>query len=100
MGAVLSSIEHTKKHKYSQAAETINASFTPFVVTAEAKTFIRHLAEKIAAIWHKSYSEVLGYVRARMLFAVLRATNLCIRGSRVKWRRRMELGFHTCQNEF
>ena len=74
VGAVLSSIEHTKKQKYSQAAETINAFFTPFVVTAdgalglEAKTFafVRHLAEKIAAIWHKSNSEVLGYVRARM----------------------------------
>ena len=50
------------KQKYSQAAETINASFTPFVVTAdgalgrEAKTFVRHLAVKIAAIWHKSNS--------------------------------------------
>ena len=55
----------------------------------EAKTFICHLAEKIAAIWHKSYSEVLGYVHARM--AVLCATNLCIRGGRVKWRRRMEI---------
>ena len=38
----------------------------PLVVTAdgalglEAKTFIRRLAEKIAAIWHKSNSEVLG----------------------------------------
>ena len=59
------SIEHTKKHKYSQAAETINASFTPFVVTAdgalglEAKTFIRHLADKIGVIWHRSNSEVL-----------------------------------------
>ena len=90
VGAVLSSIDHTKKQKYSQAAETINASLAPFVVTAdgamglEAKTFIRHVAEKIAAIWHKSYSEVLGYVRARMLFAVLRAKNLCICGSRVK----------------
>ena len=40
---------------------------------------------------YKSYSEVLGYVHARMLFAVIRATNLCIRGSRVKWRRRMEI---------
>ena len=75
----------------------INASFTPFVVTAdgalghEAKTFMHHLADKIAAIWHKSRSEVLGYVCTRMLFAVLRATNLCIRGSRVKWRRRMEI---------
>ena len=74
--AVLSSIEHTKKQKYSQAADMINASFTPFVVTVglEAKTFICHLA---AAIWHKSYSEVLGYVRARMLFAVLRAIRIC-----------------------
>ena len=43
MSAVLSSIEHNKKQKYSQAAETIKASFTPFVVTAdgvEAKTFV------------------------------------------------------------
>ena len=58
----------------------------------EAKTFVRHLAEKIAAIWHKSNSEVLGYVY-KNAFAVLRATNLC--GSRVKWRLKMELGFHT-----
>ena len=93
MGAVLSSIEHTMKHKYSQAAETINASFTPFVVTADGHWVLRqrHLYVILAAMWHKSYSEVLGYVRARMLFAVLRATNLCIRGSRVKWRRRMEI---------
>ena len=64
-----------------------------FVVTAdgtlghEVKTFMRHLADKIAAIWHKSPGEVLGYVHARMLFAVLYATNMCICGSRVKWRR-------------
>ena len=50
VGVVLSSTEHIKK-QYSQAAETINASFTSFVVTAdgalglEAKTFVRHLAE-------------------------------------------------------
>ena len=54
----------------------------------ETKTFIRH---KIAVNWHKSNGEVLGYVRARMLFAVLRASNLCIRGSRVKCRKRMEI---------
>ena len=28
----------------------------------EAKTFMHHLADKIVAIWHKSHSEVLGYV--------------------------------------
>ena len=40
-----------RNKKYSQAAEMINASFTPFVVTAdgalglEAKTFMCHLAD-------------------------------------------------------
>ena len=52
---------------------------------------MRHLADKITAIWHKSYSEVLrtSWVMCVQgcFFAVLRATNLCIRGSRVKWRR-------------
>ena len=47
---------------------------------------MHHLADKIAAIWRKSHSEVLGYVRARMIFAVFRDTKLCIRGSREKWR--------------
>ena len=94
---MLSSIEHFKKQKYSQAAECVHASFTPFVVTAdgalgvEGKAFMRLLSEKIAATWHKSNSEVMGYVRARLMFAILCATNLCIRGSRVKWRRRMEI---------
>ena len=43
----------------------INASFTPFVVTADgalglkAKTFMHHLGDKIAAVWHKSHSEEL-----------------------------------------
>ena len=50
-----------------------------------------HLAEKIAAIWHKSNCELLGYVLARMLFAVLHAPNMCTHGSGVKWRRRMEI---------
>ena len=35
VNAVLSSIEHIKKQKYSQAAECVHASFTPFVVTAD-----------------------------------------------------------------
>ena len=69
VNAVLSSLEHFKKQKYSQAAECVHASFTPFVVTAdgalgvEGKAFMRLLSEKIAATWHKSNSEVMGYVR-------------------------------------
>ena len=36
VGAV--NLSSTKKQKYSQAAEIINASFTPFVVTADGGT--------------------------------------------------------------
>ena len=36
----------------------------------------------------ESHCEMLGYLHTRMHFAVLGATNLCIRGSRV---RRMEI---------
>ena len=36
--------------------------------------------------WGKSLSEVTGWVPARMVFAILRATNLCLRDSRKKWR--------------
>ena len=32
------------------------------------------------------YGEVLGWLRARMSCAVVRAINLCLRGSRIKWR--------------
>ena len=33
----------------------------------EGKAFMRVLSEKIAATWHKSNSEVMGYVRARLM---------------------------------
>ena len=43
------------------------------------------LATKIALKWEKPLSEVTGWVRARLAFAILRTTNLCIRESRVNW---------------
>ena len=33
-----------------------------------------------------SYSIVAGWIQARLLFAILRATNLCLRDSPAKWR--------------
>jgi hypothetical protein len=33
--------------------------------------------------WEKPFSEVCGYVNARMSIAIVRATHLCIRGSRI-----------------
>ena len=34
----------------------------------------------------KTYAEVAGWMRARLSFASLRATNVCLQGSRTKWR--------------
>ena len=91
VAAILSSANEEKR-KYCDAAEVLCASFTPLVVSVdgvlgrEAECFIKLLAEKIAIKWKKSYPEVAGWIRARLSIAILRATNLCLLGSRTKWR--------------
>ena len=59
----------------------------------EARMFVNCLGDSIADMWQKSHSEVhvMGWVRVKMSFAILRATNLCLRGSRRKWRRVMDI---------
>jgi hypothetical protein len=63
--------------------------FTPFVLSVvgllgrEAKTFAKRLAVKLAGKWQKPYSQVCGYVKARLSIAAVRATHLFLRGSRV-----------------
>jgi hypothetical protein len=50
----------------------------------EAKTFAKRLAAKPANKWEKSYSQVCGYVNARLsIGSIVRATHLCMRGSRI-----------------
>ena len=88
---------YKKKKKYLDAVEARHASFTPFVTSIdgvlarEANSVIKLLATRIALKWEKPLSEVTGWVRATLAFAILRATNLCIRGSRVKWRRAVHI---------
>ena len=87
--SVLLSAENKKKKKYLDAVEARHASFIPFVTSIdgvlarEANSVIKLLA---TLKWEKPLSEVTGWVRATLAFAILRATNLCIRGCRVKWR--------------
>ena len=81
-----------KEKKVLRAVEERRASFTPFVVSLDgvlghdAQHLMKRLCDQIAMKWEKSHSEVMGWVHARMAFAILRATNLCLGGSRVKWR--------------
>ena len=90
--AILSSAKEEKKKKYSEAAALRRASFIPLVVSVdgvlgrEANCLVKQLAQKLAHKWDKSNSEVIGWMRARLSFAILRATNLCLRGTHTKWR--------------
>ena len=62
VGAILSSAENEKKNKYTVAAESRRAIFTPFVVSVdgifgrEAICFLRRVAECLSFIWNKPYS--------------------------------------------
>ena len=92
--AVLKSAELEKKRKYNQAAADrhMHASFTPFVLSVdgllarEADLTLQRFADKLSRKWDKPYAEIMGWMRTRLSFAILRATNYCVRGSRVKWR--------------
>ena len=48
--------------------------------------FLKRLADKLSEKWGKSYGHVLTWLKMKLSFALLRATNLCLRGSRQRWR--------------
>ena len=51
----------------------------------EALNTLRHLARVLSNKWQRPYSAVFGHVKSQiMTLAVIRATHLCLRGSRVK----------------
>ena len=52
----------------------------------EAACFLKHLGRSLAVTWECHYGEVIRWLRARLAFALIRATNVCIMGSRTKWR--------------
>jgi len=56
------------------------------VLCSEANFFLNRLAEQLAVKWEKSYGVVMCWVRTRISFAILRATMLCVCGSRTKWK--------------
>ena len=43
------------------------------------------LADTLVWKWEKWYGSVIDRVRAYMAFAIIRAINVCLRGSRLKW---------------
>ena len=90
--SILASAETKKKKKYQTACAERRATFTPFVTSCdgalglEAKCFIKHLAQRLSGKWERQYTKVVGWIRTRLAFAILRTTNQCIHGARIKRR--------------
>ena len=89
---VLAKAEEEKKAKYLSACEARRALFTPICVSVdgmvgrEANAFLKRLGDRLSLKWTRPYSEVINWIRTRLTFAIIRASLLCLRGSRTKWR--------------
>ena len=78
--------------RYKAAAEERRATSCPLIVTVEGiahqslQAFLRRIAARLAAKWHKPLSTVTNWVRVRLQFALIKAVDLRTRGSRKRWR--------------
>ena len=50
----------------------------------EAINTLQRLAQRFSEKWQRPCSVTFGYVKSRMGIAVVRATSLCLRGTRLK----------------
>ena len=111
---VLEKHEQEKKRKYLAKCLVQQRAFTPFVVSCdgligrEAEGLLRRLLELLSNKWDQPYSVTHGYVKSRIGFAIVCATNYCLRGPRipgtyicpkVKWEGGSGLGLYRIQNE-
>jgi len=88
---LLENQRNDKKKQYNSAVEKRRGTFTPFIASCdaildvEAEHYLKRLSSYLSEKWEKSYSEVIGWVRARVQVCILRSVSLCLRGSRTKW---------------
>ena len=84
--------ETVKKKRYLEACLEQRRHFSPFVCDTygllgeEAVAVCKRLASMLATKWKSPYSATCGFVNARVSIAIVRATHLCLRGSRVPFR--------------
>ena len=81
--------EVEKKRTYGQRIlEIKHGVFTPLVLTTaggmrrEAQTFYKRLADLLSQKREMAYSSLMGWLRCKTSFAILRSAVMCIRGSR------------------
>jgi len=87
--ATYRAVEKTRKREYQQRViEVEGGTFTPMIMSSsggmggEMTVAVKHLARQIADKNNEEYSVVVGAMRARFAFAILRAGLVCLRGSR------------------
>ena len=80
-----------EKRSYNQRIiETENGSFTPLVfactsgMSREGGKFYSRLPDLLAIKKNLNKSTVMGWLRAKLSFKLLRSVNICIRGSRAR----------------
>ena len=89
--------EQVKKREYGQRVANVeNGDFTPMVMAStgvlgnEMQVALKHLANKIALKRKARYPLVVGLLRKKMAFAMMRSALVCLRGSRSHCKRRVE----------
>ena len=93
--AISNRAAQAKKEKHQGLAEELRASFTPLICSTEVVlhveylAYLKRLACKLAMKWQRKYSVVMGWVRARTQFVIIRAVDLRLCGTR-----RRIVGFH------
>ena len=90
-----------KKRQYNRRVmEVEHGTFTPLIFTTtgvmghECHKFHKVLAEKISQKKNEQYADVMRYIRVKISFLALKATLLCIRGSRTM------KSVDICENDF
>ena len=63
----------------------------------EANFLLKRLAQSISIKWDKPLGQTTGWLCPNLSFAILRATNLCLHGSRTKWRSGVGIDYRTGQ---
>ena len=81
--------------------EVEHGTFTPLIFTTsgamshECSKFHKALAEKMSVKSGEKYEDIMRYMRVKISFLVLKATLLCLRGSRTM-RKNIDIGGDDC----
>ena len=89
--AILRTHETKKKTAYNtRIIEIEHGTLTPIIFTTkgamgnECEKFFKALAQKLSKKKGEQYADIIRYIRIKLSFLVLKASLLCLRGTRVK----------------